>query len=98
MALMQEEFDLLLLDMTLPIRERSGRYSPLAGQRLLHRAQELGIACPTVIVTAFLTFNGTTLADLEDQLQIDFAPMLLGVVHLDLGSTSWQVWLERLVG
>lgn len=100
----EEEWDLILLDMTLPIyditpHDNGGDRRPTAGKEIMKRMQNKGKLIPTVIITQFDTFgeNGLTIASLNDEFSYELNDIWKGTVNYVDASNEWQVELMSII-
>lgn len=97
-TLLNEKFDLLLLDMSMPIydvanRKTGGRLLPLAGRNILFQLRHRNILVPVIIITQYEDFDGLSSADLDRELQKEFSQLYQGFVYYSITQDSWK---ERL--
>jgi DNA-binding response OmpR family regulator len=102
---LSEEWDLMLLDMTMTTFDRTlnddgGRPHPFAGREILRRMKREGIAIPVVIVTQFDRFGEEaeelTLKQLEIELKENFLEFR-GIVRYRANVDDWKSQLEGAV-
>lgn len=105
-ALLSQEYDLVLLDMTLPtfdigIDEDGGRPQAYAGRELLRQMERHSITTPAVVVTQFDRFgedtDALTLLQLDDQLRSSHPINYWGCVYYDAGISEWREALAEIV-
>lgn len=97
-ALLEEEFDLVILDMTLPnfdrnVTEDGGRTHAFGGREILRQMRRNRIATPTIVTTQFDRFGEendfTTLDELKRELEDSFANYL-GTVQYRENVDEWK--------
>jgi CheY-like chemotaxis protein len=102
---LSQEWDLMLLDMTMTTFDRTlnddgGRPHPFAGREILRRMKREGIAIPVVIVTQFDRFGEEaeelTLKQLEIELRESFLEFK-GIVRYRANVDDWKSQLEYAV-
>ena len=105
-ALIKERFDLVLLDMSLPmfdITEREDGYAvdPYAGRYLLMEMERKEIFIPVVVITQFDTFGEAeefkTLAQLDSELRQQFPVNYRDSVFYSPAEENWKSRLESIV-
>lgn len=98
-----DNFDLLILDMTLPTftissSEDGGRPQPYGGKEILRRIDRMQRTIPTIVVTAYDKFgegkNISLLSELDKELANDFSPFYLGAIYY---STINDAWCNKLI-
>jgi CheY-like chemotaxis protein len=96
--IMEDNFSLILLDMSLPTYEigpgESGFDSPsFAGEEILEEMDRKGVSAKVVIVTQFETFgegdNLTTLPELVERLSSRFPDLFQRAVFYSPGESTW---------
>ena len=105
-ACIDENFDLLLLDMTMSTFDHSateagGRPRHFAGRDILRELKRRKRLLPTIVCTGFdVIGEGTerrTLAALTDELHDQFKGVFLGTVYYTPSERSWRVDLETIL-
>lgn len=98
-----KQFDLILLDMSMPTfdcdsGQCSGRMRALAGRDVISKMKRRNKTYPVVVVTRFDVFGirekMITLAELDNQLKVDFPQIYKGSVFFENSSNSWIHELE----
>lgn len=99
--------DLVLLDMTLPsfdISEEEDGGPPLVfgGREVLRQMKRRGIKTPVIVVTQFEQFDSSgssiTLAELTEQLAMDYADIVRDVVYYNPTQSGWRDHLRAALG
>lgn len=98
-ALYDESYDLLLLDMSMPmydvtVRDTGGRPLPLAGRDILFKMRRSNVQTKVVVITQYEDFEGISLAQLNRDLQHDFPTLYCGSVYYN---TTHDTWKEDLM-
>lgn len=100
--LYDENWDLILLDMSLPtydmnIQDSGGDKKSIAGKEIMKRMHHRKIIIPTIIVTQFDTFgeNGTTIDSLNEEFKLNLSDIWKGTVNYE--KTSWMQDLKRII-
>ena len=100
--LYDDQWDLVLLDMSLPIydlniQDSGGDKKSIAGKEIIKRMQHRKIITPTVIVTQFDTFgdNGITIESLNEEFEHDFSEIWRGTINYE--KTSWMTNLKSII-
>lgn len=105
-ALIKLKFDIVILDMTMPIfdvspAEDGGRPQPYAGKKILQQMKRKGIETPVVTVTQFDRFdegnNTKTLAELNKELQKEFSGIYKGSVFYHASQDRWREQLKSII-
>ncbi|MDK2763423.1 response regulator [Alteromonas macleodii] len=101
-ALESESFDLILLDMSLPVFDVSdeipdgGEAESFGGMEIIQQLSFLDINTPVVILTHYRTFHGgTTYEDLEQELIDEFPTIVKGMIYYDYPSNEWNIELNK---
>lgn len=105
-AIQQENYELIMLDMTIPTfdvspTEHGGRAQPFGGEMLLYEMRRRDIKSKVIVVTQFDIFGKdeeeTSLADLDLRLAKTFPNNYLGAVQYSIKYTSWEnLLLEKI--
>lgn len=104
--LMTRKYDVLLLDMSLPVYDISYgedgfAFDPFAGKAILEELARKGVEIAVIVVTQFVTFGSgseaTTLANLEALLRKSFPRLYRGAVFYRSGDRGWMVDLSTLL-
>lgn len=105
-ALLREQFDLIILDMTMPTydvtpTEDGGRPQAYAGRDILQQMDRRGITTKTIIVTQFDRFGQAedeiTIQVLDAQLEAAFPDTYVGAVYYNVGYAGWREALSLMV-
>lgn len=101
-ALIAEKYDLLLLDMSMPIydvtvRESGGRPLPLAGRDILFQLRRRKICLKSIVITQYEDFDGLSLQDLDLELQREFPDIYIGFVYYNITQDGWKEKLSVLL-
>jgi CheY-like chemotaxis protein len=95
----EEQFDLILLDMTMPTfdissTENGGRSQPFGGEMLLYEIIRREIKSKVIVVTQFDIFGKgdeeITIKDLDLKLSTLFKDTYLGIVQYNISYTGWK--------
>lgn len=96
-------FDLLILDMSLPMYDHGDTdVQGLGGRRIVRIAEEYGNASPTILVTQYATYadpdeKTMTVAELAEQLGSELGLFFLGAVAFDRAGEGWREQFKALV-
>ena len=101
-TLLKEEYDLLLLDMSMPVydataQEMGGRPLALAGRDILFQIRRRKSSLRVIIVTQYESFDGLSLSSLKDNLKKEFPNNYLESVYYSITQDTWQEELETLL-
>lgn len=104
--LLKEQYDLLLLDMSMPTFEKSleepgGVHQKFAGHMILKEIFRKKKPVKTIVVTMFDIFpvneQFIPLNVLSDQLRNEFSPYFLGTVFYNGQDLQWQQEIKHLI-
>jgi len=104
--LMTGQFDLLLLDMSLPIfdispKEGGFQVDPFSGRNILAEMKRKNILVPTVIITMFETFGDgadlMTLEELNKDLSEKYHIIYRGVIYYNSSEINWKESLKKFL-
>lgn len=100
--LYSEQWDLVLLDMSLPvydmnIHDSGGDKKSIAGREIMKRMLHRKIIVPTIIITQFDTFGeqGITIEALNKEFSESLSDIWMGTIYYE--KTSWTTSLKNLV-
>lgn len=96
-----EDFDLLILDMSLPINSFSTGKDMLYGECILDEIKRSRKNIKVVVVTGFDQFeyktNRLTYAELHERLKKKFNKYLWGMIYYDQSSIEWSNTLDEII-
>jgi CheY-like chemotaxis protein len=104
--LMKNEYDLLLLDMSVPtwdktIHEPGGNFEKFGGYKILKEITRKNKALDTVLITMFDDFgesdNSITLSQLDGALSDEFPNIYKGVVYYNTREDKWKTELDLFI-
>ncbi|MHC1789010.1 response regulator [Solidesulfovibrio sp.] len=105
-ALKKNEFDLLLLDMTLPTfditpTEEGGLPQPYGGRELLLQLKRFSKPTPAIVISGFDRFgeghSGMSLEELNQQLAKDNNKSYKGAIYYSTFDDNWMQNLNSLI-
>jgi CheY-like chemotaxis protein len=101
-AILSSTFDLLLLDMSMPVFDTAsghsgGRSLPLAGRDILYQMKRKRINLRTIIVTQYENFDGISLGELHQNLCNEFSDNYIGYVYYNVTQDRWRHELAELL-
>ena len=99
-SVISEEYDLLLLDMSLPNFEEkndSGIPFGLAGEIILNEMDYYDIHTRTIIVTQYETIDGKSMNSISEKLKEDFGTFYYGHVKYTANELNWKNELETKI-
>jgi uncharacterized protein (DUF2164 family) len=105
-SLLSEEYELLLLDMSIPTWDmskdgRGGSFEKFGGYKILKESKRKGIIVKTILVSMFEDFSSNdsnlTLKDIDQNLKQEFFPSYLGYVYYNSKEQNWKDSLLKLV-
>lgn len=92
-----EKFDLVLLDMSLPLFDISddipdgGEAESFGGHEIIQQMSFLNICTPVVIITHYRTFQGgITYEALNLELKESYPEIVQGMIYYDHPSSTWK--------
>lgn len=100
----EEQWDILLLDMTLPVydsmgQEDGGDKKVVAGEEIMRRMLNRNIIIPTIIITQFDTFgeNEISISMLNEKFTSSLADVWYGTVNYEDALNKWKSDLKILI-
>lgn len=101
-TLLKGDFDLLLLDMSMPIydvtpKETGGRPLALAGRDILFQLRRRKIALKAIVITQYEDFDGLSLNALHRELKEEFPQNYVGFVYYNITQEGWKDKLAELL-
>lgn len=101
-ALLNKEFDLLLLDMSMPVYDvtaqgTGGRPLALAGRDILFQLKRRKMNLKAIIITQYEDFDGISLSNLDQNLSLEFPNNYLGYVYYNTTQDSWKENLDKKI-
>lgn len=101
-TLLSGNYDLLLLDMSMPVydstaQETGGRPLALAGRDILFQLRRRKSTLDVIVVTQYECFDGLSLNDLNSDLKKEFPENYLASVYYSITQDTWQNELETLL-
>lgn len=101
-AILSSAFDLLLLDMSMPVFDAAlghsgGRVLPLAGRDILYQMKRKRIKLRTIIVTQYENFDDISLGELHQNLSDEFSENYVGYVYYNVTQDQWRHELAKLL-
>lgn len=99
-----EKWDMLLLDMTLPVydsvgQEDGGDKKVVAGEEIMMRMKNRNIKIPTIIITQFDTFgeNEISIGMLNKRFKEELSEIWCGTVNYEDALNKWKNDLKVLI-
>lgn len=101
-----EEFDLVLMDISLPTydkagREGGGRFRSNGGREIARKIVRRGVLTPIVFLTQYEAFSdrGTSLSleELRGLLAQECGANFRGLVYFDSSKSAWKSELDKLI-
>ena len=99
-----ENWDLLLLDMSLPVydmsqQETGGDKKSIAGKEIMKRMIHRKIYIPTIVITQFDTFgeNEVSIKSLNDEFKVELDKIWKGTVNYEDSTNKWKIELKQLL-
>lgn len=101
-SLLEHHFDLVLLDMSMPmyditVQDTGGRPVPLAGRDILFTMRRKKIQTTVIVVTQYESFEGTSLGQLDDDLRDAFPDLYYGSVYYNTTQDLWKTQLRNML-
>jgi CheY-like chemotaxis protein len=101
--LLDSEYDLILLDMSMHIYEKSseesgGSFETYAGRMILSEIDINEIETKVIVITGYDIYNdGKTLETLKQELREEFGSFYLGTVYFIGKDEGWKAELNELI-
>lgn len=108
-SLRNKAFDLVLLDMSLPLLDNvnsshgleNGDYNPFGGKDILDEIDRLTLKCKVIIITAYEVLgddnNRIDLQTLNRQLKNDYSGIVIDSIFYNISSIDWKNKLVNLI-
>ena len=104
-ALHNNTYDLLLLDMSLPLHDSNFYYDDdfetYAGLEILDEIDRIGLSIKVIVITAFdVLGDGSekrTLDQLDKEISVDFSNNYLGIIYYNNSTMEWNVKLKKML-
>lgn len=104
MALTNNQYDLVLLDMTIPSFELSpehptSRIRKYGGRDILSEMERCEIVVPTIIITQYKVFDDgeKSLEILNEELAEEYSQIYKGLIYYNSSIVDWQGKLQNIV-
>ena len=105
LALRKCEFEMVLLDMSLPLYDLNGEdegineFEAFGGIEILDEIERKELSVKVLVITAFDVIEDDTkkinLEQLDDQMKENYSNYYLGCIHYDESSLEWKTELEN---
>ena len=105
LALRNGKFDIVLLDMSLPLYDINGEdeelneFEAFGGIEILDEIDRKELSVKVLVITAFDVIEDDTkkinLEQLDDQMKENYSNYYLGCIHYDESSLEWKTELEN---
>ncbi|KOP38375.1 hypothetical protein DBB36_17265 [Flavobacterium sp. WLB] len=101
-----EEYDLLILDMTIPLWEKGlndlgGNYEQFGGEKILREMKRRKIFLPTILFTMFDVFptkeGNLTFDEINAIFKDLFTSFYIGAVFYNANEDNWQIDMSDLI-
>ena len=101
-AIMSSKFDLLLLDMSMPVydataHDTGGRPLHLAGRDILFQLKRKKNPLKAIVITQYEDFNGVSLKNLDHNLREEFPQNYVGYVYYNITQDNWRNDLTEML-
>jgi len=102
----QGQFDFILMDMSLPTRDKTrtesgGTFRTFGGRELARKILRRGIRTKFIFLTQYDAFSDSesshTLDSLREELRTECGNSFLALVRYDSSKTAWKEEIERLL-
>jgi len=107
LALGKCEFEMVLLDMSLPLYDLNGEdegineFEAFGGIEILDEIERKELFVEVLVITAFDVIEDDTkkihLAQLDQQMKENYSNIYLGCIHYDQSSLEWKSELKKYV-
>ncbi|MBI5270046.1 MAG: response regulator [Burkholderiales bacterium] len=100
------EYDVLLIDMSLPTYDKSpaaaaGKFRPFGGREIARKIVRRGLRTPLIFITQFESFsdrgNSFSFDTLMEKLREECGAAFVGMLFYDSSKTSWKDELGELL-
>lgn len=100
--LRNNSYDLLFLDMSLPVFDETnqgsnGRFLAQGGLYIMLRMKHTRIKTRTIVITQYEEFGGITADGLDIELKRQFRDFYLGIVHYSAINADWKNNLNTIL-
>ncbi|ETI90860.1 MAG: Response regulator [Clostridium butyricum DORA_1] len=98
--IVNNDYDLILLDMSMPTYDDGERYRAFAGRDILQQMSRRKINVKTIIITQFETFgddNKVSIEELRKSLEKAYNEIYCGIIYYKAGLSDWKDELISLV-
>ncbi|MEQ8154884.1 MAG: response regulator [Clostridiaceae bacterium] len=102
-----ENFDIILLDMSLPLYDLSGdadeinEFEAFAGIDLLEELSRIRFEGKVIVITAFDIIKDDekrlSLQQLDEQMRRDYSSIYVGSIHYNSSSLEWRNELDKML-
>lgn len=105
-TILTDNYDLILLDMTMPTfdiseNDNGGRPQPLAGREVLRQVARKSVVARVVVLTQFPQFGqgaeARTLSQLHEELARRYPQIYRGLIYYESASQAWREDLRVIV-
>lgn len=95
-----EDYDLILLDMTMSTfdvseEDNGGVPEPLAGRQILDGMYLRDISIPVVVVTMYKSFAGVGITEFDRELKEEYSDIYQGYIFFVYNSNDWKENLKK---
>lgn len=107
LALRKCEFEMVLLDMSLPLYDLNGEdegineFEAFGGIEILDEIERKELSVKVLVITAFDVIEDDTkkihLEQLDQQMKENYSNIYLGCIHYDQSSLEWKSELKKYV-
>ena len=105
-SIVNNSYDLILLDMSMPTFEvsasrPSGRPRPYGGRDILYEMKRKEIKVTTIVITQYNVFgegvDRLNITQLDESLKEKFSDMYLGLIYYSVSAIDWKELLLQLI-
>ena len=107
LALKKSEFEMVLLDMSLPLYDLNGEdegineFEAFGGIEILDEIERKELSVKVLVITAFDVIEDDTkkihLEQLNQQMRENYSNIYLGCIHYDQSSLEWKSELKKYI-
>lgn len=107
LALKKSEFEMVLLDMSLPLYDLNGEdegineFEAFGGIEILDEIERKELSVKVLVITAFDVIEDDTkkihLEQLNQQMKENYSNIYLGCIHYDQSSLEWKSELKKYI-
>lgn len=104
--LLSRDFDLVFLDVTLPISDLEDspvgmKFLTFGGEAILREIRRKGVPVKVLVITQYGSFvrrrNELVFDELKNELMLEYGDIVLGVIRLGRTEQTWKIEIEDIL-